>query len=62
MHGLLSKALIILTLWSGTGLALTGLQISQATERGNLSCLAGTSAAPPCASYAEAVTAALAAD
>jgi hypothetical protein len=58
MHGFLPKALIILTLWSGTGLALTGLQLSEAMERDNRSCLSGEgtlTAAQPCAPSAAAV-------
>jgi len=64
MHSFLPKALIILTLWSGTGLAVTSAQIAEASEQPGLTCLAAdapASATGTCQSYADAVTAALAA-
>ncbi|MGH6976165.1 MAG: hypothetical protein ACREEA_07255 [Stellaceae bacterium] len=64
MHSFLPKALVVLTLWSGTGLAVTTAQIAEASEQPALSCIAGDASAPvasTCQSYADAVTAALAA-
>ncbi|MDE2513430.1 MAG: hypothetical protein KGL22_04940, partial [Alphaproteobacteria bacterium] len=64
MHPFLSKALVALTLWSGTGLAVTSAQISEAAEQRSLSCIAADASAlvaSTCQSYAEVVTAALAA-
>jgi len=64
MHSFFPKALIVLTLWSGTGLAVTTAQIAQASEQPGLNCIAADASAPAtgaCQSYADAVTAALAA-
>ena len=57
MHGLLSKALIILTLWSGTGLAATLAEIAKPGDQTGVACLGDTSGS--CGSYADAMTAAL---
>ena len=64
MHSFLPKALVVLTLWSGTGLAVTTAQIAEASEQPGLTCIAAETSAPAtgaCQSYADAVTAALAA-
>lgn len=65
MHSFLPKALILATLWSGTGLAVTTAQIADASEQPGLTCIAAEASAPAapstCQSYADAVTAALAA-
>lgn len=64
MHSFLPKALVILTLWSGTGLAVSAAQIAEANEQPALNCIAADASAPvasTCQSYAETVTAALAA-
>jgi len=64
MHSFLPKALVILTLWSGAGLAVTSAQIAEAAEQPGLSCLAAEAPAPAtngCQTYADTVTAALAA-
>jgi len=64
MHSFLPKALVILTLWSGTGLAMTTAQIAEANEQPGLTCIAAEASTPvtgTCQSYADAVTAALAA-
>ncbi|HEV2263648.1 MAG TPA: hypothetical protein VGR79_03840 [Stellaceae bacterium] len=64
MHSFLPKALVILTLWSGTGLAVSATQIAEANEQPALNCIAADASAPvtsTCQSYAETVTAALAA-
>ena len=64
MQSFLPKALIILTLWSGAGLAATTAQIAEASEQPALTCIAAEASAPTatstCQSYADAVTAALA--
>lgn len=62
MQSFLPKALIILTLWSGTGLALTTTQIAEASQQPGLTCIAANPSAPAtgaCQSYADAMTAAL---
>lgn len=66
MHSFLPKALIVLTLWSGAGLAATTAQIAEASEQPALNCIVGGASAQAastgtCQSYADAVTAALAA-
>lgn len=63
MRSFLPKALVIVTLWSGAGLAATTAQIAEASEQHALNCTATETPAPaamsPCQSYADAVTAAL---
>lgn len=65
MHSFLPKALILVTLWSGAGLAATTAQIAEASEQPALNCIAAEAPAPAamssCQSYADTVTAALAA-
>jgi len=65
MHSFLPKALVIVTLWSGVGLAATTAQIAEASEQPGLTCVAAEAPAPgatsTCQSFADAVTAALAA-
>lgn len=64
MHSFFPKALVVLTLWSGAGLAATTAQIAEASEQPGLNCIAAEASAPAtgaCQSYADAVTAALAA-
>lgn len=64
MHSFFPKALVIVTLWSGAGLAATTAQIAEASEQPGLTCIAAEAPAPAatsnCQSYADAVTAALA--
>ncbi|HYL32208.1 MAG TPA: hypothetical protein VEU53_03545 [Stellaceae bacterium] len=62
MHSFLPKALLVLTLWSGTGLAVSAAQIAEAAQQPGLTCLAAEASAPAingCQTYADVVTAAL---
>lgn len=65
MHTFLPKALVILTLWSGAGVAATAPQVAEtAAPQPSLACLAApgpTAVAGGCQSYMDVVTAALAA-
>ncbi|HWI25683.1 MAG TPA: hypothetical protein VN668_01855 [Stellaceae bacterium] len=58
MHGFLSKALIVLALWSGTGLTATLAEVTEPAAQPGVACLGDT--AGNCQSYADAMTAALA--
>lgn len=65
MHAFLPKALVVLALWSGAGVAATAPQVAKtAVPQSDLACLAAPSSAAiagGCQSYMDVVTAALAA-
>lgn len=62
MHGILSKALVLALLWSGTGMALTAWQTAENFDwRANTDCASAGPSSTACPSYLDNVAAALAA-